>query len=37
MLHSYKIELVEPLTKEHLEFTKEPPKEFQDELASLEN
>lgn len=37
MLHSYKIELVEPLTKEHLEFTKEPPKEFQDEFASLEN
>ena len=37
MLHSYKIELVEPLTKEYLEFTKEPPKEFQDELASLEN
>lgn len=37
MLHSYKIELVEPLTKERLEFTKEPPKEFQDELASLEN
>lgn len=37
MLHSYKIELVEPLTKEHLEFTKEPSKEFQDELASLEN
>ena len=40
MLHSYKIELIEPITKEHLEFTKDVPKEFRtylDELDSVEN
>ena len=35
MLHSYKIELEEPITKEHLEFTKEPPKEFKDYLEKI--
>lgn len=40
MLHSYKIELIEPITKEHLEFTKDVPLEFKaylDELDSVEN